>query len=395
VAEGAGRADRRGDGGVGSRFELRLRLRQSFGGRRVLSWWKICPNLGEHLKLEPMKRSFWLMLFLSPVAVLAQQNLSQTATHFISSLSATQQKKALYTANSEERFNWHFFPKNDRKGIPVGELNESQKKIAFDLVRACFSENGAQKVNDVMALEGILKSLEGRGAADQYRDAGKYYFIVFGKPDDKATWGWRLEGHHLSFSFTTKNNKLVSSTPGFIGANPAIVPEGPHKGKAVLQDETEKGFALVNMLSKEQLTQAMIGDRALPDIVTFVSRRAYIEKPQGILYSALNKEQQAKMIELVEVYIRRYTKLFADDMMNELKAAGLEKLQFAWAGALKPGEGHYYRIQGPTIIIEYDNTQNNANHIHSVLRDLKHDFGGDELMAHYEKDHLASLNWDK
>jgi hypothetical protein len=336
-----------------------------------------------------MLRLLWIALCMIPIAAIAQQDLSQTATRFINSLNAAQQKKALYTSNSEERFNWHFFPKNDRKGIPVGELNESQKKTAFDLVRACFSENGAQKVNDVIALEAVLKSIEGRGSSDQYRDMGKYHFIIFGKPDDKATWGWRLEGHHLSFSFTSKNNKLVSATPGFIGAHPAVVPDGPQKGKAALQDETEKGFALVNMLSKEQLTQAMISDRALPDIVTFVSRRAYIEKPQGILYSALNKEQQAKMLELVEVYIRRYTKLFADDMMNELKTAGLEKLQFAWAGALKPGEGHYYRIQGPTIIIEYDNTQNNANHIHSVLRDLKHDFGGDELMAHYEKDHLA------
>lgn len=334
-----------------------------------------------------MKSIFWFALCL-PIAAMSQ-NLTQTAQQFIATLDPQQQKKAVYTAISEERFNWHFFPKNDRKGIPLGELNEQQKKAALSLVRSCFSENGTQKVNEVMALEGVLKSLENRGAGDNYRDAGKYYFIVFGKPGEKNTWGWRLEGHHLSFSFTSKNNKLVSATPGFMGANPAVVPDGPHKGKAALQEETEKGFALVNMLSKEQMTQALISDRALPDIITFVSRRAYIEKPQGIHYSALNRDQQAKMMELIEVYIRRYTKLFADDMLNELKAAGLEKLQFAWAGSLQPGAGHYYRIQGPTIIIEYDNTQNNANHIHSVLRDLKHDFGGDEMLAHYEKDHLA------
>jgi ribosome-binding factor A len=334
-----------------------------------------------------MLRLLCLVFCIPLVAV--SQDLSKTAQKFITSLNAQQQKKALYTSNSEEKYNWHFFPKTDRKGISLGELDEQQKKAALELVRLCFSENGVQKVNDVMSLEGVLKSLENRGAGDGYRDAGKYYFILFGKPDEKSSWGWRLEGHHLSFSFTSKNNKLVSATPGFIGANPAIVPDGPQKGKAALREETEKGFALVNMLSKEQMTQTLISDRALPDIITFVSRRAYIEKPQGIFYSALNKEQQAKMMELVEVYIRRYTKLFADDMLSELKAAGLEKLQFAWAGSLQPGAGHYYRIQGPTIIIEYDNTQNNANHIHSVLRDLKHDFGGDEMMAHYEKDHLA------
>lgn len=337
-----------------------------------------------------MKKHCWLAICLLPLAAAAQQNISQTAQNFINSLDAQQQKKTVYSNVSEERFNWHYFPKNDRKGIPLGELNETQKKSALSLVRACFSEEGAKKVNDVIALEFVLKSLEGRGANDGYRDAGKYYFIIFGKPGEKSQWGWRLEGHHLSFSFTAKNNKISSATPGFIGANPAVVPEGPHKGKAALREETEKGFELVKSLSKEQLSQALISEKALPDIVTFVSRRAYIEKPRGILYSALNKEQQEKMLALIEVYVHRYTKLFADEMLNELKTAGLEKLQFAWAGSLEPGAGHYYRIQGPTIIIEYDNTQNNANHIHSVLRDLKHDFGGDELLAHYEKDHLAA-----
>lgn len=336
-----------------------------------------------------MNRLICFAVCLLPLSALAQQDLSQTAQRFVSLLSPQQQKKAIYAANSEERYNWHFFPKTDRKGIPVSELSEQQRKAAFDLLKSCMSERGLQEVQGVMELENVLKSLENRSSDDPYRDAGKYYFILFGAPSAKYPWGWRLEGHHLSFTFTSKNNKLVSATPGFLGANPAVVPDGPQKGNAVLKEETEKGFALVNSLSNEQLSQAMISEQALPDIVTFVSRRAMIEKPQGILYSALNKEQQVRLLELVEVYIRRYTKLFADDMMEELKEAGLEKLQFAWAGSRQPGAGHYYRIQGPTLIIEYDNTQNNANHIHSVLRDLKNDFGGDELMAHYEKDHLA------
>jgi hypothetical protein len=315
--------------------------------------------------------------------------LSQTAQRFINTLSDAQKKKAVYSSNSEEKYNWHYFPKNDRKGIAIGELNEQQRKAALDLLRVCFSERGAQKVEDVMALEAVLRSMEGRPSNDRYRDTGKYYFILFGSPAENGAWGWRLEGHHLSFTFTAKHNKVVSATPGFLGAHPAVIAEGPKKGMEPLREETEKGFDLVNSLSKEQLSKALISDRALPDIVTFVSRRAFIEKPQGILYADLNKDQQAKLMGLVQVYIHRYTKLFADDMMDELKEAGLDKLQFAWAGAVKPGAGNYYRIQGPTIIIEYDNTQDNANHIHCVLRDLKHDFGGDELMAHYEKDHLA------
>lgn len=318
----------------------------------------------------------------------AQQNLAQAANRFVNSLTTAQQKKAQYIFTDEERFNWHFVPKS-RKGIPLDELNEQQKKIAFDLLAACLSERGTQKVKDIIQLEGILRQLEGRGDNDRYRDPGKYYFTLFGKPLPNSVWGWRIEGHHISLNFSAQNNQLVSGTPGFLGANPAIVPNGPHKGKEALKEETDAAIALLHALNKQQLSKAVISEKALTEIITFASRKAVIDHPQGIYYSELNKEQQALLLQLTEVYIHRYTKLFADDMIKEIKEAGIDKLQFAWAGAQQKGstDGYYYRIQGPTIIIEYDNTQNNANHVHSVLRDLKHDFGGDELAEHYRKDH--------
>jgi hypothetical protein len=329
-----------------------------------------------------------LIIIFYSLTCRAQEKIAQTASRFINSLASAQQKKAQYNFTDDERFNWHFVPKS-RKGIPLNELNEQQKNIAFELLSTCLSENGSQKVKDIIQLEGILRQLEGRGENDNYRDPGKYYFTLFGNPLPNNVWGWRIEGHHISFTFSATNNRLVSGTPGFLGANPAIVPNGNYKGKEVLKEETDAGFALLHALTKQQLSKAIISQKALPEIITFASRKATIDHPQGIYYNELNKEQQGLLMQLVEVYIHRYTKLFADDMIRELKEAGVNKLQFAWAGAQQKGspDGWYYRIQGATIIIEYDNTQNNANHVHSVLRDLKRDFGGDELAEHYRKDH--------
>jgi hypothetical protein len=155
-----------------------------------------------------------------------------------------------------------------------------------------------------------------------------------------------------------------------------------------LKDEAELGFALLHSLNKEQTDKAIISNEASGEILTAASRNAMINDPKGILYNELASPQQKIFMQLLSIYIHRYTRLFAEGMMKEMEEAGLNNLRFAWAGDQQPGIGHphYYRIQGPTIIIEYDNTQNNANHIHTVIRDLKNDFGGDELLKHYKND---------
>ncbi|MEO6719967.1 MAG: DUF3500 domain-containing protein [Ferruginibacter sp.] len=314
--------------------------------------------------------------------------MAATANSFLGILSAEQKTKAQFSFEEQERYNWHYVPK-DRKGISLGELNDAQQKAAFNLLRTGLSDTGYNKTIAIMQLEAVLKEAEGRPADDHFRDGSKYYFSVFGNPAPDSIWGWRLEGHHVSFNFSAKDNRLISGTPGFLGSNPAIVLSGPEKGKQVLKDESMLGFILLNSLSEEQLKKTMIAGAAPGEIITTNSRKAMISEPQGILYSELNDAQQKDFLQLLSIYIHRYTSAFAMDMMHEIEAAGLHNLRFAWAGAKQPGPGnpHYYRIQGPTIIIEYDNTQNNANHVHTVVRDLMHDFGGDELLEHYKHGH--------
>ena len=312
--------------------------------------------------------------------------MASAASKFLESLSAKQKNKIQFDFDDDERFNWHYVPKS-RKGIPLKDLEKAQYSAAMELLRTALSDTGFKKTTDIIKLEGILREVEGRPQTDDYRDPGKYYFSIFGNPATDSIWGWRLEGHHISFNFSAISNSIVAGTPGFLGTNPAIVLSGPEKGKHILKDETELGFALLHSLDAGQNKKAVIDNNAPGEIITAADRKAMIEQPEGILFNELNKEQQSLMIQLLSIYIHRYTRLFALNMMKEIETAGLNNLRFAWAGSQQPGLGnpHYYRIHGPMIIIEYDNTQNNANHIHTVIRDLKNDFGGDQLLEHYKR----------
>jgi Protein of unknown function (DUF3500) len=316
----------------------------------------------------------------------ASGDMTGAAIKFLQLLSASQKAKTQFVFADEERFNWHYIP-IERKGIPVKELTAEQRKAGLDLLHTVLSDTGFNKTSAVMQLEKVLKEVENRAANDDHRDPEKYYFSVFGNPVTDSVWGWRFEGHHAAFNFSSKNNHLVSATPGFLGTNPAIVLSGPEKGKQILKDETELGFTLLHSLDTKQLEKAVINAVAPAEILTADSRKAMVSDPQGILYSELTIEQQKIFMQLLGIYIHRYTRFFAMGMMHEIESAGLNNLRFAWAGDQQPGPGHphYYRLQGPTLIIEYDNTQNNANHVHTVIRDLKNDFGGDELQEHYNK----------
>lgn len=317
------------------------------------------------------------------------QNIVRAANSFINSLSSKQKTIALYPFESDERYAFHFFPIPDRKGISFDQLTSEQLKAANALIETCLSEQTVKKTKDIIGLEVVLKSIENRKPEDHYRDPGKYFITLFGIPGEKTIWGWRLEGHHISFSFSVDKLQLVSGTPGFLGANPAIVRDGPLKGKQVLKDETNKGFALLHSFSNVQLKKAIVQTDAPADILTFNNRKANIENAQGISYAELTPIQQQHLLQMIDLYVHRYTKIFAENMLKEIQEAGLDKLQFAWAGKTENeiGKPHYYRIHGPTIIIEYDNTQNNGNHVHTVVRDLKRDFGGDLLLQHYKAKH--------
>lgn len=345
------------------------------------------------IQLHPaMSRFFIIMIILAnslscrSQAAVTVDNMKTAAIAFVRLFSESQQKQATFDFTDPERFNWQYVPVS-RKGIPLRDLNSKQHAAGMQLLRTVLSDTGYGKTIAITQLEDVLRTVENRGTGDDYRNSGKYFFCIFGNPSTDSVWAWRFEGHHVSFSFSSLDRTLVSATPGFLGSNPAVVLTGPQKGKQVLKEETEVGFKLLNSLNEQQMKQAVISADAPGEILTGSSRKAMLEDPRGLLYSDMTTAQQQIFLQLLGIYVRRYSLEFSKRMMNDIEAAGLKLLRFTWAGeqAVGPGHPHYYRIQGPTLLIEYDNTQNNANHVHTVVRDLKNDFGGDQLLEHYKK----------
>ncbi len=335
-------------------------------------------------------QKFGIILIFS-MAFLAKTRAQQTvlaANHFLNSLSKEQQLATLFPFESEERYNYHFVP-FERKGITFNDMNEAQKKAALFLLKTCLSEETYSKVAKIRELEIFLKELEKRKPEDHFRDPNNYHFSIFGIPANNTTWGWRYEGHHQSFNFSFNKGIMVSGTPGFMGSNPGTILEGPRKGEQVLKEETEMGFQLLQSLNADQQKLAVYDTTAPPDILSFDKKRIEIYPGAGIRYDQLQTNQQQLMLKLINLHVHRFTKLFAEEMLKDIQSAGLANLRFCWAGKKTFGLGNpnYYRVQGTTFLIEYDNTQNNSNHVHSVVRDLKNDFGGDELLEHYKKEH--------
>jgi hypothetical protein len=313
-------------------------------------------------------------------------DITAAATNFLGLLSQDIKSQVEFKFDDVERFNWHYVPRY-RSGVSLHDLTQPQLDAALKLLKASLSVQGYKKATDVMALESVLREVENRGADDTYRDPKKYYFSIFGTPSSDKPWGWRLEGHHLSLNFSAASNKIQSSTPSFFGSNPATIPSGKRKGEQILKDESSLGFALVNSFSSSQLQTAVISETAYSDILSENKRKAMALTPKGISYAAMNEQQKKTFMTLLNTYVKNYELGFSTTLMKKIENAGIENLSFAWAGSLKPGKGHYYRIQGPMLLIEFDNTQNNANHIHSVVRDLTNDFAEDILKEHYEKEH--------
>ncbi len=310
------------------------------------------------------------------------QGLNALAKDFLNTLSPELRERTLFSLDDEERYNFHYTPVR-RKGPSFNDFNEAQKKAALKLLKASLSAEGYRKSIEIMALEGVLRVIE----QNNYRDDLDYHFCIFHEVDSDAFWGWRFEGHHLSLNFVISEGKLLAGTPAFFGANPAKVAHGPQQGKEVLGSETHLAFALVNSFSKIQLSKARFSEQAPREILTRTKRKVAALEPKGIGYVALTDAQKKTFLQLLRVYVDNYETLYAQSLWSKIEKGGLDRLYFAWAGGLRPGVGHYYRIQGPSLLIEYDNTQNGANHVHSVVRDLTNDFGEDLLRNHLEKHH--------
>jgi hypothetical protein len=236
-----------------------------------------------------------------------------------------------------------------------------------------------------MSLELVLRALENNSGPA--RDPEVYYVTIFGAPAANKAWGWRFEGHHLSFNFTIADNARVAFVPAFMGSNPAEVRTGPRKGERVLGQEEDLGRALVKSLNPTQLKTAVVETKAPGEMITSNKKRIDPLSPAGLGAGEMTPAQRDQLVGLVKAYANRNRAELANETMARITAAGLDKLSFAWAGGLERGDPHYYRVQGPTFLIEFDNTQNNANHVHSVFREFKGDFGRDYLAEHYAQSH--------
>ncbi len=313
--------------------------------------------------------------------------MTLAAQHFLAALTPEQRAKATFTFQEDERANWHFIPR-ERKGLPILEMTPPQRALAHALLSAGLSQQGYIKAVTIMSLEEVLRELEKADTSQTHpeRNPEKYYFSVFGDPSDTGIWGFRIEGHHVSQNLTVVNGKVAGS-PSFFGANPAEVREGPRKGLRVLAAEEDLARDLLESLSADQKKVAIVAPEAYKDILTMASRKAALEgQPSGLSASKMNKKQFDLLQTLLADYANNMPEQLAQARLEQVKKAGTN-LFFAWAGVEQRGGPHYYRVQAPTFLIEYDNTQNNANHIHSVWRDFNGDFGLDLLAMHYQASH--------
>lgn len=301
-----------------------------------------------------------------------------TAQTFLETLTAEQRRAVIFPFSSDERFDWHFIPR-ERQGISLKAMTPAQQDAGLDLLRSSLSEDGYNKAQTIRELEQVLFEREGRAV----RDRELYFFMIFGDPSATGTWGWRYEGHHISQNWTIVNGQATASTPQFFGTNPAEVRSGPMAGTRVLAKEEDHARALLGSLSQELMALAVISNEAPDDILTTTDRVAGMQENRGVAFHQLDAQQQDVLWALIEEYARVQPPQIAAERLQKIRAAGRDDIRFAWMGSPNKGEGHYYRIQGPTFLVEYDNVQNDANHVHSVWRDFNGDFGMDLLAAHY------------
>jgi hypothetical protein len=318
--------------------------------------------------------------------------MTGSAKAFLNSLTAEQRKKVQFGFGDEERLFWHYIPSDDipkrynkpRMGLIIAEMTPPQRPLAMALLSAGLSQAGFIKATTIMSLEDILRVVENDKAGR--RNPEKYHFSVFGEPSDEGTWGYRIEGHHVSLHFVVHKGRLAG-TPTFFGANPHEVRQGDRTGLRALAREEDLARDLVTGLDENQRKTAVVAADAYKDILTEASRKAALQgQPNGLSASRMNAKQREMLSKLLDEYVHNVPEQIASTRLEKIKKAG-NNMYFAWAGGTEKGKPHYYRVAGPTFLVEYDNTQNNANHSHTVWREFEGDFGLDLLKEHYQSSH--------
>lgn len=331
-----------------------------------------------------MKKFIWIHI-LGMVWVSAQSSFEPLldATALLNSLSPEQKEAISFALDDPAKTRWHYLPHSSfaREGVPLSEMSPEQEEKTYALLEAYLSESGYDQMQQIIDLENYLAVAENDPVK---RDATKYYVAFYGTPHRDSLWAWSFEGHHISLNFTVSPNGIAFA-PAFWGANPGIVPDGRNKGKVVLKNDHNWGLELVNSLSPKQLVKTLVSSQTYGEILT--SNQAAVEfiLDNGIAYSQLNPSQKQQLKKIIDLHLERMEKPVAQKAQSLLDAENWKKISFSWAGKTKKLNAHYYRIQGQSFLIEYDNSQNNGNHIHSVWRTFDGDFGKDLIREHYQK----------
>ncbi len=336
-----------------------------------------------------MKYLFLALVLALPLAAQdlpSMPAMQSAAAAFLGSLDEARRDIATFPFDADARENFRFTPQT-RSGLPLKAMNAAQRAATMKLLDSVLSDQGQRKAMQIITLEGVLAELEKNPG---YRDPGKYHVSLFGKPGDPAGWGWKFEGHHLALNYTVVGNQQIAVTPSFFGANPAQVRAGDSQGLRVLKAEDELAHALVNTLLADGKTAVVFSRQAPAEIFSAENRTTTALEPVGIPARDMSAPQKKALLELIAEYTGRHRQDLAEADLRTITQAGIDDIRFAWAGGTQPGEAWYYRVQGPTFLMEAANTQNDANHIHTTWRDFAGDFGRDVLAEHYrqhEEDH--------
>ena len=298
-------------------------------------------------------------------------HMGESASRFLAALDDSQKAQATYGFDDPERLNWHFIPR-PRKGLPIKAMTPAQRALAFGLLQTGLGASGFLKATTIMSLEAILKDLEqGKGPV---RDPELYFVTIFGTPATTGQWGWRVEGHHLSLNFTLKDGEITSASPAFFGSNPGEVRQGPRQGLRALADLEDRALRLLQALDDSQKKVAVTAEKAPGEIRSPASPQPPTAEADGIAYGQLNDDQKPMLKALVEAYALDMSPEVAAAWLDEIKKAGSDNVRFAWQGVADRNGPHAYKVQGPTFLIEFNNTQNNSNHIHAIWRNMLGDF---------------------
>lgn len=320
----------------------------------------------------------------------AAQEMTEAANVFMAALSPEQLRQSKFLFLDEERKNIHYFPV-PRRGLPLKEMNTSQQQLAFALVSTGLSMQGYVKALTIMSIGQVLRDMEPDNP-NPLRDPDYYYISIFGNPGPTGVWGWRLEGFHISFSFTIVEGKEIAVAPSFMGVHPATIMEGPRKGLRVMAKEEDLGRKLATSLNEQQRKIAFYEipiflEETVGGLLTANARKIENFEPFGIPASQMTDNQVELLMELIQVTAHRHRGEVAESDLARIQLAGKKNIHFRWSGSIEPGNGHHYIIQGPTFLIEYDNTQDEANHVHCMWRDLENDFGESLIRQHYRTHH--------